>query len=1120
VADPAAGLVHLLDPSGEIVALSPAEAAAAAPLGYVLAQPEQVAAFQQAEAARAKYGSTGQAAIAGLESAGSALTFGLSTAAERALGVPAEDIAGRAEANPIASGAGTALGIAAPLVLTAGASAPASAAMAAAKGAARLTGPALAAGANRAVTGAVKAALPEASGLAGQIAARAASLGAGSAVEGAAYGLGQVVHEAALGDPHLTAQSALAEIGLTAALGGALGGLVGVGEVGIPAVARKARDAIGNAFGKAKSGVESWYAGAEKVHGVPKGTAEVLLEHKLEMATLEQTAPGIADVISKAPPETAASILGGADKFGALERQFPGIAKTLSRARPDTLNVILSKADEYATLEREFPGTLRQLSAAEPSTAEYLRENWKLIIRDPVERVKLAESVRKGGQGVIDSVDASFRKAYGEMMKVGAPDLLADAKPQAIIDAYGSLWAKAADAIGEMEARPSLFDPYYPARLRVVLEDIAKDTADGTLSGAARKATNLSPEEYLYHVTPESNAAAIRREGLRPDAPKIAEGGPHGDTKAVFLADHETVDVYRELYGAGDEGVVVFRVPKSAVREIEEDAASEGVAFLTRERIPPSALEVEVAGAWSPAASGGEIDPVTAFRHLTRLRQEIGDKISWGKAGLLPPAERDAQQLMKGIYGEISKALRSEEVFGAAGARKAELDEAFAAWKRITERRPGAQLGKSEKGTSNFNFLLMQSGSLSPNKMNAWFNHLADDTGALKTQAWSEMMDAAKRAVDAVENLHKAAPTTAFDREAVASVIDKTAKATEDARQRFMVTQTKNALDPSAILRGSHPALMAAPSGEAASQVVGAAQAASRFAGPLSSTVKVVLSPISTAVDTAKSFPKGVAALAALERLGKSVASAIDSGASMLVRGSAKAAYVGRAEVSAGVARSFGADLDHATRTFQRRAREIQGLAQDPDQMHKALLAQNDGIEEHAPETAQALSVASARAVAFLAAKMPKAPQRGPLAPKWQPNQAEIAKWNRYYEAVQRPTSVLKQAAAGTLTPEAVEAVAVVYPELYARIQAALVDKIAGHSGAIPYPSRLMASLLMGQDLDGTAGLTGKHRAAFAGPSGKPSGMVPAPIRPTAGGASKITLSTRSLTPQQRAAQR
>jgi hypothetical protein len=119
-------------------------------------------------------------------------------------------------------------------------------------------------------------------------------------------------------------------------------------------------------------------------------------------------------------------------------------------------------------------------------------------------------------------------------------------------------------------------------------------------SMAAGMAGPLQMADFLYHVTPRSNARAIASEGLRPDAPKIGEGGPHGDTRAVFLADEATVPVYQDLYGAGGEPLSTFRVPRSALQAIEEDAASEGTAYMTRDRIPPTALEVETAHGWMP----------------------------------------------------------------------------------------------------------------------------------------------------------------------------------------------------------------------------------------------------------------------------------------------------------------------------------------------------------------------------------------------------------------------------------------------------------------------------------------------------------------------------------------
>src|SRR5216683_4915187 len=220
---------HFIDNQGNITELAPDQVKYAGNLGYVPASDEQIKEYELQQ----KFGSPLEQLKTGLEAAGSALTLGLSTHAERILGVNPEDIAARERINPIAHGIGTGVGIAAPLLLTGGAAAPAEAgALGAARTAAEFTAPSLIAKAGRAVSGAVEGALGEtaAKGVLG----RAATLGAGSALEGAAYSGGQLIHEQALGDPHLTAQKVLAQLGLGAVLGGSLGGALGAAEVGLP----------------------------------------------------------------------------------------------------------------------------------------------------------------------------------------------------------------------------------------------------------------------------------------------------------------------------------------------------------------------------------------------------------------------------------------------------------------------------------------------------------------------------------------------------------------------------------------------------------------------------------------------------------------------------------------------------------------------------------------------------------------------------------------------------------------------------------------------------------------------------------------------------------------------
>jgi hypothetical protein len=223
---------------------------------------------------------------------------------------------------------------------------------------------------------------------------------------------------------------------------------------------------------------------------------------------------------------------------------------------------------------------------------------------------------------------------------------------------------------------------------------------------------------------------------------------------------------------------------------------------------------------------------------------------------------------------------------------------------------------------------------------------------------------------------------------------------------------------------------------------------------------------------------------------------------------------VSRGEIAAGLARSFGSDRKDAARQYEKRTQMILSLAGNPQQMSAALSHQG-AIATHAPNTAQAMQIASSRGVAFLASKIPQRPPAGPLAAAWKPSQTEIALFNRYYEAVESPTTILKQASAGTLTPEAIDAVRTVHPALFAQMQQALLSKLST-TKTVPYKSRLMLSLLLSQPVDGTTtqAAIAANQASMAAPPQSPTQQSGA-IAPTQGGLSNLTLSNRSQTPAQ-----
>lgn len=174
-----------------------------------------------------KYGDTAGELLAGAAGAARGVSFGLSDALLTSSGFVEKDtLAGLKEANPTASILGEVAGVGASLLIPGGVLGAAGKGV---RGVSRLAG-----AAERATAAALRG---TEAGLARELLARGAGAAVGGAIEGAIYGTGQVVSEAALGDPAEVAENALAHIGVAALLGGAAGGLLGVGgELGSRAV--------------------------------------------------------------------------------------------------------------------------------------------------------------------------------------------------------------------------------------------------------------------------------------------------------------------------------------------------------------------------------------------------------------------------------------------------------------------------------------------------------------------------------------------------------------------------------------------------------------------------------------------------------------------------------------------------------------------------------------------------------------------------------------------------------------------------------------------------------------------------------------------------------------------
>ncbi len=486
--------------------------------------------------------------------------------------------------------------------------------------------------------------------------------------------------------------------------------------------------------------------------------------------------------------------------------------------------------------------------------------------------------------------------------------------------------------------------------------------------------------------------------------------------------------------------------------------------------------------------AGSMTDPAQVFERLNVLKRTLDDVIPYGQEALSQSfADKQAINLIKGLRADVKNLITDASVFGEAATRRAALNEAQAEWLQLTG--PGGDFRK----------LFMQrtgdGAALSPSKMDTHLGQIVKLKGEDGIRAWDEVVNAARRLTDEVEK--SAASTGAkFDKDAMAALVNRSAEETAATRQAASVTRA---------LREQNPAI---PFGNGIAVPL---QQAQQVLGGIPGVTQIV-----STIKAATSVSATASVLARLEEVGQRISDRIDAGVSTLARGGIKAQSVGRSEVAAGIAHIHGMESAARVVAYERRKRQVEELTADPDAFAQRLEEHTSGLASHAPNTAQAMQITSARAAQFLASKIPHGPQTlGPLAPEWHPSQAQIDVYLRYHEAVANPLGILKQAAAGTITPEAVEAVRTVYPELFAQMQSAIIEKLAGMRSRPPYQSILGMSAIMGYSLDGstTPEAVMRNQLAFQRPPAQARKATPAR-------ADKLNVANRTRTPGQSSAAR
>jgi hypothetical protein len=157
---------------------------------------------------------------------------------------------------------------------------------------------------------------------------------------------------------------------------------------------------------------------------------------------------------------------------------------------------------------------------------------------------------------------------------------------------------------------------------------------------------------------------------------------------------------------------------------------------------------------------------------------------------------------------------------------------------------------------------------------------------------------------------------------------------------------------------------------------------------------------------------------------------------------------------------------------FKNISKNLAKMMSDPETMIDKASAIYGDFSDAAPETRGFIGQNVVNMVQYLHEKLPKDATLTPHSltrREWNPSTIELAKFERVLKAVQDPLSVLDDLENGTITREAAEALRVLKPNLFQKIQEQVMDKIATSKEPIPYQKRLLLGILL--DIESDAAL-------------------------------------------------
>jgi hypothetical protein len=157
---------------------------------------------------------------------------------------------------------------------------------------------------------------------------------------------------------------------------------------------------------------------------------------------------------------------------------------------------------------------------------------------------------------------------------------------------------------------------------------------------------------------------------------------------------------------------------------------------------------------------------------------------------------------------------------------------------------------------------------------------------------------------------------------------------------------------------------------------------------------------------------------------------------------------------------------------YEERVKNLRKIVDDTNELSQHIDRGVQEVNDQAPNIADHARTVQTNALLSVAKAIPQPPPNLPPYQRatWQPTDAQMRKFNRTYDAVAKPTSVMRNMALGTATQAEIDMVNSVYGSLMDDLRTRVIDRLKKEPN-IPATERAKLSKLMGLDIDGAPAL-------------------------------------------------